>query len=44
MNINYNYFSDDDDLIIIAIPQDKTYFINSRKFKSVNSLLQFLNG
>lgn len=42
MNTEYNYIFDDDEFIIIAIPQEKLYMVNSKKFKSVNNLLQFL--
>ena len=42
MNTDYNYIYDDDELEIIAIPQDQLYFINKRKFKSLNNLFDFL--
>jgi len=41
MNIEYNYNFENNEFIILAIPKDKIYLANNKKFKSVNSLLQF---
>lgn len=44
MNTVYNYIYDDYEIVIIAIPKDKLYMVNNKKFKSVNSLLQFCSS